>query len=193
MARNICTVDGCQRPLSTRGLCHTHYWRWRRTGTTNPPVRTIDVLLALIATPSVDCIDWTRALATTGYGSIIHNGRKTHAHRVACLIAHGPPPPGREYAAHHCGRRICVNPAHLRWATALENHADKVTHGTDSRGVKHHHAKLTDEKVRQIRALAAQGKRNSDIAPLFGITGQTVAKVVLRQRWTHVDDGQAVA
>ena len=29
----LCTVDGCDRPHSARGLCRTHYWRLRNHGT----------------------------------------------------------------------------------------------------------------------------------------------------------------
>lgn len=28
----VCSLDGCDRPLLARGLCSTHYERWRRTG-----------------------------------------------------------------------------------------------------------------------------------------------------------------
>lgn len=27
-----CFIDGCERPARTRGWCHTHYYRWYRTG-----------------------------------------------------------------------------------------------------------------------------------------------------------------
>jgi len=32
---NLCTVDGCDRPHSARGLCRTHYWRLRHHHTTS--------------------------------------------------------------------------------------------------------------------------------------------------------------
>jgi len=31
----LCTVDGCDRPHSARGLCRTHYWRLRNHHTTS--------------------------------------------------------------------------------------------------------------------------------------------------------------
>lgn len=34
-----CTVDGCERFRAANGLCDKHYRRWRRTGTTDDPVR----------------------------------------------------------------------------------------------------------------------------------------------------------
>lgn len=27
-----CSIDGCERPAASRGWCHAHYLRWRRTG-----------------------------------------------------------------------------------------------------------------------------------------------------------------
>lgn len=32
MAKSICSVDGCDKPVQGRGWCHTHYERWRRHG-----------------------------------------------------------------------------------------------------------------------------------------------------------------
>jgi len=35
----ICTADGCGRATYARGLCHMHYIRLLRTGTTDPRPR----------------------------------------------------------------------------------------------------------------------------------------------------------
>jgi hypothetical protein len=32
MPNETCSVAGCDRPAATRGWCHAHYLRWRRTG-----------------------------------------------------------------------------------------------------------------------------------------------------------------
>lgn len=34
-----CSVDGCEKKSSAKGLCHTHYMRLRRHGTTDDPVK----------------------------------------------------------------------------------------------------------------------------------------------------------
>lgn len=36
-AREVCTIEGCERPHLARGWCSLHYYRWRSTGTTEPP------------------------------------------------------------------------------------------------------------------------------------------------------------
>lgn len=59
-----------------------------------------------------------------------------NAHRLMCVFVNGDCPPDKNEAAHSCGNRKCVNPAHLRWATYEENGADKIIHGTN-RGWKH--------------------------------------------------------
>lgn len=28
MPKATCSVDGCDRPVQSRGMCNTHYWRW---------------------------------------------------------------------------------------------------------------------------------------------------------------------
>ncbi len=33
----VCTVEGCDRAHQARGLCGTHYSRWRRTGDARAP------------------------------------------------------------------------------------------------------------------------------------------------------------
>jgi hypothetical protein len=35
----MCSVEGCTRPVTSRGWCATHYKRWQRSGTTDPPAR----------------------------------------------------------------------------------------------------------------------------------------------------------
>lgn len=32
----VCSVEGCERPMSARGWCEAHYYRVRRTGSTGP-------------------------------------------------------------------------------------------------------------------------------------------------------------
>ena len=36
MPNKECSVEGCDRPAATRGWCHAHYLRWRRTGHVDP-------------------------------------------------------------------------------------------------------------------------------------------------------------
>lgn len=37
--KSTCTVDGCDHPVRARGYCDKHYMRWRKTGSTDLPIR----------------------------------------------------------------------------------------------------------------------------------------------------------
>jgi hypothetical protein len=107
-----------------------------------------------------------------------------NAHRVMCLLAHGQPPSIEHVAAHSCGNGAggCVNPRHLRWATASGNEADKVFHGTSNRGERSGSAKLTESEVRSIRSLEGR-MTQQDIADKFGVHLMTVNSILRRRNW----------
>lgn len=71
--------------------------------------------------PSEDgCWLWTASAQSGGYGQIrVGRGPKL-AHRVAWELAWGPIPAGLT-VDHLCFRPLCVNPAHLRLLTNVEN------------------------------------------------------------------------
>jgi predicted DNA-binding protein (UPF0251 family) len=54
-------------------------------------------------------------------------------------------------------------------------------------GADHPQAKLTDDDVRAIRVLRAQGAKRADLSKQFGVSERTVAAVVNRSRWGHVE------
>jgi hypothetical protein len=55
------------------------------------------------------------------------------------------------------------------------------------RGEAHFRAKLTIQAVKEIRILRANGAKCADIANQFGISPAQVTKIVLRQKWAHVE------
>lgn len=67
-----------------------------------------------------DCIIWTGAASSGGYGSLRVNGRMVKAHRYAWERANGPIPEGVEID-HICHIKACVNVEHLRPASRTEN------------------------------------------------------------------------
>lgn len=72
------------------------------------------------------------------------------AHRVMWTIVVGPIPPGLEIL-HNCDNPPCVNPFHLKAGTHAQNMGDAAKRGRMPRGEARPLAKLTDEKVRELR------------------------------------------
>ena len=135
------------------------------------------------------CHIWTGGLSVYGYGRLIRKigGKKRYlyVHRLVWERAHGPIPPGM-FICHRCDVRSCVNPGHLFMGTHADNMADMVRKGRSPRrpgemncgGVK-----LTDEKVRAIRA---DTRVNRLIAVDYGVTRRTIDRIKKGQDWKHL-------
>ena len=106
-------------------------------------------------------------------------------HRLVLMAFHRMPV-GKELAAHLNGDPSDNRVQNLKWASYSENEAHKELHGTKVRGVKSKQAKLTDEKVREMRALYASGMKKAHIAKRFGVTKQTAFRVIVGTSWAHV-------
>lgn len=95
VAKNFKKGHGRRRPLGARLAA-----RLRQTG---------------------DCVEWTGAISTGGYGRIGIDGRRTgQAHRVAYELVVGPIPDGLQLD-HLCRNRRCVLPQHLEPVAQAEN------------------------------------------------------------------------
>jgi HNH endonuclease len=131
------------------------------------------------------CIEWIGGRDARGYGQFYYK----KAHRFAWEITYGPIPEGM-HVLHRCDNTWCVNPDHLFLGTHADNHADKVRKGRQARGETHGCAKLTEDQVREIRAMASDGlsKRGTAqrIAEMFGITRIHVYYICSRRSWRHV-------
>lgn len=66
------------------------------------------------------CWPWLGHVSRWGYGRSSLRGAPGRAHRLAYVLANGDIPDG--HVVHHeCGRRDCVNPAHLRAMPVAEH------------------------------------------------------------------------
>lgn len=182
-----CAAPGCRGHHYGLGWCSMHYQRVRKHG--DPTVCTgrrtaADWLLDLVLNADPEpCVDWPFARNHAGYGVVRVGGRSFPAHRLACELLHGRPATPELHAAHSCGRPTCVNPHHVRWATATENQADRIIHGTDNRGERCGISKLTVVAVQEIRALAAAGVRQCDLAEQFDVSRPTISDIVRGKSW----------
>lgn len=129
-----------------------------------------------------DCWRWTGYITSRGYGEFCCEGQRVRAHRFAWWAARGPIPAGTE-VCHSCDNTACVNPSHLFLGSHLDNHLDSVCKG---RKRVFGRQKLNAAQVQTIRALAARGVRQADIAARFGIARHSVSGIVHRKSWAHV-------
>ena len=90
-------------------------------------------------------------------------------------------------AIHSCGQGHlgCVNPAHLRWGSHVENMADRIAHGNGI-GENHGLHKLENCDIMAIRKEFAEGALKKTLAAKFGVTRQAIRQIVTRETWRHL-------
>lgn len=175
----FCNVHGCEKVAHSRGICGSHYQRLRVSGDVKADiplgVGRCFVWLMDNCRPGHDgCVIWPFSLTPQGYGQISVRGKNSTAHREVCILTNGHPDSPDLQAAHSCGNRACVNSKHLRWATALENAADRVIHGTHFEGEDVKGAKLTNEQAAMIRN---DTRKQRDIAESYGVTQKVISLI----------------
>lgn len=138
------------------------------------------------------CWIWTGDKDRKGYGRVRRRAlayRTVQAHRYAWIITNGRIFGGM-HVLHKCDTPACVRPSHLWLGTHQDNMDDMWHKGRGNPGhvfgSKQGSAKLTDGKVRNIRAMAARGFKQQAIADAFGIDRSNVSIIVLRKGWRHV-------
>lgn len=140
------------------------------------------------------CWEWAGSRTPKDYGKIAEgpwHGRTLLAHRVAWALENGPIPEGVKIL-HHCDNPPCVRAAHLFPGTTSMNHLDSIQKGRwgdrTLRGVLNPGAKLDDDKVREIRRLAADGRSLLSISQEFGVSWPVIDGIVKGRGWAHVTE-----
>lgn len=135
--RTPCSVSECQRLVKCKGLCSTHYMRWRRDCNLDSTIvvfaTDLDRLLSKIdkngpipdyAPQLGSCWIWQAPTNAYGYGTFGVGGRTNQriylAHRFTYEMFVGAIPLGLDID-HLCRVRNCVNPAHLEPVTRRDN------------------------------------------------------------------------
>lgn len=134
-----CIIEGCGKPRLARGWCPKHYQRWLKHGDpltteTNYPDRgdTLKWIDEHLSYQGADCLVWPFYRNNDGYACLRVDRKNISVSRYICIKVNGQPPTPEHEAAHNCGNghEGCAAPNHVRWATKLENEADKLIHGT---------------------------------------------------------------
>ncbi|RSU58046.1 NUMOD4 domain-containing protein [Sphingobium yanoikuyae] len=116
-------------------------------------------------------------------------GRDHFVQRLVCTAFHGPAPSPAHQAAHLDGDPARNFADNLEWKLPLANAADAIQHGTYRRGSGHSHAKLDEQKVREMRSQYRRGGvRFSDLAERFGVSHRAAFAATTGRTWKHVGE-----
>lgn len=134
---------------------------------------------------SGECWIWTACLHE-GYGWFSWQGKTVRAHRLAWQAAHGPVPAGH-VVLHRCDNPACVRVEHMHLTTQAENRRDAARKGHAAEGQQQgQSAKLTPDKVREIRRRYAMGQTQKSIGMAYGISQTVVGRICARQSWANI-------
>ena len=122
---------------------------------------------------------------TGGYLCVrLGRGNPRMVHQIVADAFLGPKPEGA-YVCHGNGIKHDNDVGNLRYDTPQGNQQDRERHGTHMRGEMLPQTKLTEQMVREIRALAGSRTRD-DIGKQYGVSGATVQAVLSRRNWKHI-------
>lgn len=137
------------------------------------------------------CWLWTGTLVNKSYGYFRVDGRDILSHRYSYLIHKGDIQNGL-LVCHTCDVPACVNPDHLWLGTAADNMRDRFEKGRYKGaglftvGEDRWNAKLTWEKVAEIRAFYQPGKKGhsiNSIAKIHNINYKTAWRIIKNVSW----------
>ena len=144
------------------------------------------------------CWLWTGGTHPFGYGQLNNwkcrypGGPILLAHRLSYEWAYGPIPDG-VCVLHHCDNPACVRPDHLFLGTKQDNSQDMAhknrVRGGGPYGENNHKARLTDDQVREIRALYQKGSRefgSTALARRYGVSQGAIWQILVGNNWKHV-------
>ncbi len=155
------------------------------------------------------CWEWQGGYISTGYGCVVLTGDpsipyRMLTHRAAWMLTYGEIPDGL-WVLHKCDNRRCVRPDHLFLGTRYDNIADckakgRVAKGPTSgavlhpekiqRGEEHHHHKLTEAQVLEIRRqFHTGGISKCALSRKYGVTPSAIRNIIKGTLWAHLPLG----
>lgn len=117
---------------------------------------------------------------------------RKYVHQLVAEYFIGPCPVGQE-VRHKNGNGLDNKVENLEYGTKLQNYQDSVRHGTSNlvgehfKGINHPSNKLTEEQVKEIRRLYAEGGHtHRSLGRLFGIAHSGIGFIVRRKLWKNI-------
>lgn len=133
---------------------------------------------------SGSCWLWTKRTDTHGYAQAKLDGRVQLVHRFVCRVATGEDITGK-VVMHTCDTPRCINPAHLRIGTQLDNIRDRVLKGRNGacRGDDAPWSKMNSEAVKRLREDFARGRNRNEISQAYGISKTQMYRIAYKESW----------
>lgn len=144
-------------------------------------------LLSKVVVLDNDCWYCSAGGEDSRYGTIWYLGSNISNHVASWLVHNGPVPKGL-FVLHHCDYMRCINPEHLFLGTHQDNIDDMMAKGrkADRRGEMNQCAKFTENDIREIRKMIAEGESQTFIAEYFGTAQSVISQIKTGKRWGHV-------
>jgi DNA-binding XRE family transcriptional regulator len=109
-------------------------------------------------------------------------------HRVMLYVFVGPPPEGKPHVRHLDGNPFNNQLNNLKWGSEKDNWQDRQRHGRATmRGEENIKARLTAEKVKQIRHLLKMGATQGELALMFNVAKPTINHIHCGRTWKTYD------
>lgn len=129
-------------------------------------------------------------LSKTGYLQISvvvgHEKKRTvSVHNLIALAFIGPRPDGMQIN-HKDGNKTNNRPENLEYVTPRQNIDHSKIMGLSPRGERSGRAKLTAEKVVEVRRLVSSGMSCRRVAKMMGVCPNAIGKVIKGESWTHI-------
>ena len=135
---------------------------------------------------TADCWLWTGYITQARYGQFsINHTTSILSHRQSWLFAGNTIPDGH-LIRHKCRSRNCCNPEHLETGTPQQNADDRERDETTARGEKIGTSKLTEQQVREIRAIPRKRNFLQALADKYDVSIFTIREVRKFKTWKHI-------
>lgn len=132
------------------------------------------------------CWMWTGTKNADGYGIIFIDKKRYLTHRLSWEIHFGEIPVGL-FICHHCDIPGCARPDHLFLGTKKDNKQDAMKKGRHARGETSGRAKLTEEKVREIRKVYHDGGIGIiELGHLYSVSHMAISLAIRGINWKEV-------